>query len=963
MKTKDKIKLSQLEQFLMKSADMLRGKMDASEYKELIFGLLFLKRMSDVFDQKREEIRRKYSHLPKELQDENIEDPQSYGTTFFVPKRARWNEGFIDENGVEQPPVKHLKTNIGQMLNKALDALEEANPDTLSGIFKQRINFNKELDGKQIVKNDDLRNLLEHFNKFPKLLNENFEFPDLLGAAYEYLLKHFADEGGKKGGQFYTPHTVVRLLVQLLNPQQGMSVYDPTVGSAGMLIQSYQYVEEQGQNADDLELFGQESDPSVVAISKMNIILHNITKYNIEFGDTLEDPLNLENGRLRKFDRVIANPPFSQNYNLAKVKENGYNRFGYGYTPEGGKKADLMFVQHMLASCTDKGKVVVVMPHGVLFRGGQELEIREKMLKDDILEGIIGLPPQLFYGTGIPACVMIFNKNKPEELKDKVFFINADKEYLEGKKQNHLRPEDVEKIHFVFTKKKDEKNYARLVDLEEIKKNEFTLNIRRYVDNTPKPEPHDVKAHLMGGVPIVEIEKVQEKFADKFNFDSGQFFLPKDDLYKIFKADARTEIKELIDADNDVENKRLELGSLLVNWWDDAKDEFSTLAKEHTTFTAGVSEPAAVYLFLNSDKFPKVRKSLLTSMVDKFIQVGVLDKFQIAGVFVNWWDNIKYDLKTIMQNSWEPSLIPDEYLIKEYFQDLQLYIDNAELRLADLENQLSETVEATLEDLEYTPDEEEGEVKLTAKLAKAELKSEIEFLLNDKNDAAAAKPWQDREEHIKFLENEIKEVKQIIKDSTEELELNLILKRFGNEDLKQEKNAMLTDSYKREKELLAEIHQIIQFITPDLKNVSSVDAIKKSVADYEKKLKKDGAAAAELKSVTTAKTALKEPSKQYNAVAKDIDLLEKYLAKLDTQLKDIGGIITEEESKRLILQKHFDLINTQLNRYVDNEQRALISGIENLFDKYKISAKELEDSRTEIMNDLTKFLTDLKYLN
>lgn len=963
MKTKNKIKLSNLEQFLMKSADMLRGKMDASEYKELIFGLLFLKRMSDVFDEKREEIRKKYSHLPKEYQEQNIEDPQSYGTTFFVPKRARWNEGFTDENGVEQPPIKHLKTNIGQMLNKALDALEEANPETLSGIFKNRINFNKELDGKQIVKNEDLRGLLEHFNQFPKLLNENFEFPDLLGAAYEYLLKHFADEGGKKGGQFYTPHTVVRLLVQLLNPQQGMSVYDPTCGSSGMLIQSYQYVEEQGQNANDLEIFGQESDPSVVAISKMNIILHNITKYTIEFGDTLEDPLNLENGRLRKFDRVIANPPFSQNYSLESVKKNAYNRFGYGFTPEGGKKADLMFVQHMLASCADKGKVVVVMPHGVLFRGGQELEIREKMLRDDVLEGVIGLPPQLFYGTGIPACIMIFNKSKPEVLKNKVFFINADKEYLEGKKQNQLRPEDVEKIHFVFNQKNDEKNYARLVDFKEIEDNDFTLNIRRYVDNTPKPEPHDVKAHLTGGVPIVEIENVQQKFAEKFNFKTSQFFTTKDDIYKLFNVEERAEIKDLIDVDNDVENKRLELGSLLVNWWDEAKDEFSTLAKEHTIFAAGVAEPAAVYLSLSNDKFPKVRRSLLTSMVDKFIKVGVLDKFQIAGVFVNWWDNIKYDLKTIMQNGWDPSLIPDEYLIEEYFKDLQIYIESSEVRLADLENQLSETVETTLEDLEYTPDEEEGEIKLTPKLAKAELKSKIDYLINEKNNAVAAKKWQEIDENIKFLETKIKEVKQIIKDANAELELNLILKRYGNEDLKAERKSMLSYSYQEEKELMIIVEDIIYLIKPDLKNVSSIDAIKKSVADLEKKLKKDAASAAEIKAVTNAKNELKEPAKKLTATIKNIQILENSIQNLDTKLEEIGGIITEEDAKRLILQKHFDLINKQLNRYVDNEQRALISGVENLFDKYKVSANELENSRTEIMNDLTKFLTDLKYLN
>src|SRR5690606_31596260 len=232
---------------------------------------------------------------------------------------------------------------------------------------------------------------------------------------------------------FYTPNQVVRLLVQLMKPEAGMSIYDPTAGSGGMLIQSHQYIEEQGQNADNLELFGQENDPTVVAIAKMNIILHNITKYTIEYGDTLEEPLNEKDGQLIQFDRVIANPPFSQNYNRANMQYT--SRFSYGFAPETGKKGDLMFVQHMLASCKKNGKVVVVMPHGVLFRGGKEKEIRENMLKADVLEGIISLPPQLFYGTGIPACIMVFNKNKPDTLKNKVFIVNADKDYAEGKKQ------------------------------------------------------------------------------------------------------------------------------------------------------------------------------------------------------------------------------------------------------------------------------------------------------------------------------------------------------------------------------------------------------------------------------------------------------------------------------------------------------------------------------------------------
>ena len=388
------------------------------------------------------------------------------------------------------------------MLNKSLEAIEDSN-ETLAGVLKGRINFNKEVEGKRILKDQDLKDLIDHFTNFTSLLNENFEFPDLLGAAYEYLIKFFADSAGKKGGQFYTPARVVRLMVQLIKPQEGMSIYDPTAGSGGMLIQSHQYVTEQGGNPDNLDIHGQELDPTVVAICKMNIILHNITRYNIEFGDTIIEPLNLEGGRIKQFDRVIANPPFSQNYSRTDMEHS--ERFKYGFAPEKGKKGDLMFMQHMIASCKPKGKVAVVMPHGVLFRKGKEKEIRTGILKDNILEGIISLPPKLFYGTGIPACIVVINKNKPDELRDRIFLINADAEYGEGKNQNMLRPEDIEKIGHVFTNKIEVPKYSRLVELSEIEGKDFNLNIRRYVDNIPEPEPEDVRAHLLGGVPVKEI--------------------------------------------------------------------------------------------------------------------------------------------------------------------------------------------------------------------------------------------------------------------------------------------------------------------------------------------------------------------------------------------------------------------------------------------------------------------------
>jgi type I restriction enzyme M protein len=932
MKT-DKIKLAQLEKLLMDVADDLRGKMDASEYKEYIFGMLFLKRMSDVFEQKREHLKKNsYNQLNTATLNEILEEKVTFGDTFFVPPRARWNEKFVDENGVQQPEIKHLQQNIGQKLNMALVAIEESNPDTLSGIFKGRINFNKEVDGKQIVKNADLKKIIDKFNQFGPLINENFEFSDLLGAAYEYLLKHFADEGGKKGGQFYTPNHVVRLLVQLMKPASGMSIYDPTVGSGGMLIQAHQYIEEQGQNADDLELFGQESDPTVVAICKMNIILHNITKYNIEYGDTIAEPLNEKDGQIIQFDRVIANPPFSQNYNKATMQYQ--SRFSHGFAPEDGKKADLMFVQHMLASCKNTGKVVVVMPHGVLFRGGKEKEIRENMLKADVLEGIISLPPQLFYGTGIPACIMVFNKNKPDTLKNKVFIINADKDFAEGKKQNTLRPEDVEKIDYVFTNKIEENSYSKLIDIYiqadekvvSIEGNDWTLNIRRYVDNTPLPEPEDVKAHLVGGIPKSEIEKVQNTLAPKFEFDGYQLFQDKDDIYKDFKLDQKASIKQTVEDDDKVIETLTELGLHLAD-------------------------------------LPAVRAELLSSIKEKFVPVGVLDKFQVAGVFVNWWDNIKYDLKIIMQNGWDAGLIPDEYLIEEFFKSEKAKIEKIEIEQADFESQLEEAVEEALSLVEFEPNEEEGEVKQTPTLAKSQLKSQIDYFLKEKNKPEEAKPYQEQDTKIKDLEKSIKDCKALDKKKQTELKLKIELKRYGSDEVKAESNVLLLATQKEIVKMDADIESLIAAFKTDLKDHLDYAKIKTSTKALEKELKATKNDEAKLNSVLDAQKQFKEITKTYNARIKDGGILQAKLNSLDALLKEIGGMITTEESQKLILKKHFDIINDQLQRYLNAEKRGLVNAFENLFDKYFTSAQAIEQKRETTMAELNDFLTQLNYLN
>ncbi|WP_253781228.1 N-6 DNA methylase [Nonomuraea roseoviolacea] len=463
-----------------------------------------------------------------------------------------------------------------------------------------------------------------------RLRNEDFEFPDLLGAAYEYLIAQFADSAGKKGGEFYTPRGVVRMMVSLVKPRPGMAVYDPCAGSGGMLIHAKEYIDEHGLDSRDLTLAGQEYNGGTWAVSKMNMILHGVLNALLENDDTLAEPKHLNGGELARFDRVLTNPPFSLNYSATDMKHK--ERFKYGYAPETGKKADLMFAQHVLAVLTPDGIGATVMPHGVLFRGGKEQEIRKGIIQDDRLEAVIGLAPNLFYGTGIPACILVLRGTdpRPAARHNKVLFINADREFTAGRAQNYLDPQHAEKIVAAYESYEDIPGFARVVDIEELRENDFNLNIRRYVDNTPPPEPQDVRAHLHGGIPKSEV-KAKAGLFRAFGIDPATLFAERDADYFDFLPEGWQATASRLPGLAAPAEARLR--AAFAEWWVRHSKRLIELPDTH--------------------KVMEVRADLLDSFVTELLPVGILDRFELAGVVAAWWGEAQYDIKTLGLNGFE----------------------------------------------------------------------------------------------------------------------------------------------------------------------------------------------------------------------------------------------------------------------------------------------------------------------
>lgn len=707
----NKLSLSSLQTFLEGACESLRGNMDASEYKEYIIAMLFLKRVNDQFEVHRDTRKKNI------VDGRGVSDPEMiYGELekqnapeydFFVPLAARWKkldgDPETDAEGNKIQYIKDLQEEIGDHLNKALAALEDANLDKLEGVLKS-INFNRSIgkNNKQIT-DEDLRELIRDFNK-KNLRDENLEFPDLMGAAYEYLIKYFADSAGKKAGEFYTPNEVVKLLVNILEPKQDAEIYDPTVGSGGMLIECKNYVESRYGSSRNLSLYGQEKSGTVWGLSKMNMLFHGVYDSNIVNGDTLMNPLHIDKGELKTFDIVIANPPFSQNYTKdgMKFKE----RFNFWMPVKG--KADFMFVQHMVSSLNNDGRMAVVMPHGVLFRGGDERKFREHLINRGYLEAVIAMPSALFYGTTIGAAVLIVNK-KDAHLRENVLFINADREYKEEKNQNKLRPEDIEKIAFTYRNKQVIPKYSELVSKADLAAEEYNLNIRRFVDNAPPAEPNDVHAHLQGGVPESEVNALQTVF-DSYQGLLGKLFIKLKDGYLKF-TDAisqKEELKKLFDESAEIKTAHAQYTEAINQWWQLQLPVIEKL--NDSTINA-------------FDLYHQFSKTL----TEKLNALTILDEFKSRGSFASYWNSIYTDIKSVDASGWNAELIPDDEILESQFPEVLKELRSNETRKEELEAQFAEVNELeeglwTEEDFDVWQKDELKEHKEGIKALKGERK-------------------------------------------------------------------------------------------------------------------------------------------------------------------------------------------------------------------------------------------------
>lgn len=880
-----KLSLAKLERHLYSAADRLRQEgLDAATYKDYIFGMLFLKRCSDVWQAEHDAIvARKVAQgtSPEEAASQYGENPDYYDS-FFVPETARWT--YLQEK------LNDATVSYGSVLDKALAALTEHN-ESLEHVL-DHIQFMRVQSNKRIVSDDACKDLVRLFSRH-RLRNEDFQFSDLLGSAYEFLINMFAESAGKKGGDFYTPRDVIRLMVRLLHPTPGMSVYDPTCGSGGMLIISREHIEQSGGDPSNLRLAGQVNDASAWSICKLNMLLHGVPGADIRLEDTLLHPQHREAGELERFDRVIANPPFSQNYTRSNMEFP--ERFRWGWCATTGKKADLMFAQHMLAVCRPRGMVATVMPHGVLFRSGPEKEIRTKFLQQDLIEAVIGLPPNLFYGAGIPACILVMRPNltgqspnptKPEARRGHVLVINADAEFHAGRAQNYLRPEHIEKIASTFERFDDVPGYARRVPLSEITdpSNGYDLNIRRYVDNSPPPEPHDVRAHLVGGVPVAEVVS-QRPLLDSLGFDPSQLFVPRanDEVYFDFAPSVaeRSSLRAIIENDPSVRARLDTLRKTLRVWWSNHSSHLVELPVRRD---------------LNA-----VRAEFLDTFVATLSQLDLLDQFKLAGVIASWWTESLPDFKTLLENGFSG-------VIDGWVDEIADAVEDDEAVGPTFDPFGHKLVRSAMADY-------------LERIAVA--RADIARLKRGKEAFEQSNPPEDADEedlenwnYAKDLERQIRELKSEHRDELKELS-------------RLEKSAARVRATDADRRAANDARVVLKSVLQDF---TRLDA---ALAPYEQ-IKRD----------------LSEARARYR------ELISAFV----DELRNRCDALIADEKRVLVLELFAQDVQASVEGAAAEKRQALARALEGLWDKYRVTLAEIQESRQLVQKGLQTMFEAMQYV-
>jgi len=494
--TQKKYTQEDLNRILWQAADSSRTQVDAGIYKDYVLSMLFFKYLSDLSKKRHEEYKKRFGGDEKRIEEKMKLD------RFFLPKKSSFDYIY---SVLEQD-------NVGEEINKALERIEDANKEKLEGVFS--VDFNSESTlGKLNERNKMLRHLIHDFAGMD--LSDTGD--DIIGNSYMYMIERFGADAGKKAGEFFTVRNVAHLVAKLAEPKSGARICDPCCGSGGLLLLAGEEVEKQGST--NYALYGQESTGSTYQLARMNMFLHGKDSARLEWGDTLNNPLLVENDHLMKFDNIVANPPFSlKKWGAEHADADKYKRFWRGVPPK--DKGDFAFITHMVETAKPKtGRIAVIVPHGVLFRSGAEGKIREQLINENIIDAVIGLPAGLFQTTGIPVAVLVIDRSREKgganENKKDIFFIEASKEFKSNKAQNILAEENIEKIYATYKARKNVEKFAKKVEFKELEENDFNLNITRYVDTFIEEEPVDIKANLKELAELEpQLQKLEKQMAE-----------------------------------------------------------------------------------------------------------------------------------------------------------------------------------------------------------------------------------------------------------------------------------------------------------------------------------------------------------------------------------------------------------------------------------------------------------------